>query len=41
MHQVVSAFLRFEERIAPKAQTFLEQSLAGQPANQVGSRRKA
>ena len=41
MRQMVSAFLHFEELIAPKAQTFLEQSIADQPARLVGSRRKA
>lgn len=41
LRQMLGAFLRFEERIAPKAQTFLEQSITGQPVSLVGARRKA
>ena len=40
MRQMVSAYLRFEERIAPKAQVFLECSITG-PSNHTSSRRKA
>lgn len=40
MRQMVSAYLHFEERIAPKAQIFLEQSISGPPSSHVSSRRK-
>jgi len=40
MREMVSAHLRFEERIAPKAQIFLEQSIIGPQAGQAGPRRK-
>jgi DNA-binding transcriptional regulator PaaX len=41
MRQMVRAFLRFEQRIAPKSQSFLEQSITGRPAPLVSARRKA
>jgi phenylacetic acid degradation operon negative regulatory protein len=40
LREMVSAYLRFEERIAPQAQIFLEQSITGPQAGQAGPRRK-
>jgi hypothetical protein len=40
MREMVSAYLGFEERIAPNAQIFLEQSITGQQVGHAGSRRK-
>jgi DNA-binding transcriptional regulator PaaX len=40
MRHMVSAYLRFEERITPKAQIFLQQGITGQQAGHARSRRK-
>jgi DNA-binding transcriptional regulator PaaX len=40
MRQMLSAYLRFEERIAPRALIFLEHGITGQQSGHTGSRRK-
>jgi len=40
MRQMLSAYRSFEERVAPKAQVFLEHRISGPESNDTGSRRK-
>jgi DNA-binding transcriptional regulator PaaX len=40
MHEMVDAYRRFEDRIAPQAQKFMDERIDGRPAVPIGLRRK-